>query len=150
MSKFIVTSFDDEGKELSMTLEYSNTGFHFLKSWNVVGDWPGMIWRWIWAHPPYTREVLFTWRENALIREVKEVPEDLTFAVFWDAYDYKVGDRKKAEKIWNATSDADKMAAMAALPRYKYWLLTNTTPMVHATTYLNQRRYENEFIIKKG
>lgn len=148
MSKYIVIAHDDEGNEISMTFEYDNGMFNFLKSWTVSGKWENHFWRWVWTKPPLTQEVLIEWK-HPMIREIKEVPEDLTFARFWDLYDYKVGDKKKAEKAWNNAPDADKIAALAGIPKYKYWLSCCTTAQAHAVTYLNQRRYENDFKVKK-
>lgn len=148
MSKYLVLAHDDEGNELSMAFEFDNSEHKFLKSWSVAGEWMLGFWHFVWKNPPLTQDVLLKWN-NPLIREIREVPEDLTFARFWDLYDYKVGDKKKAEKAWNNASEADKIAALAGIPKYKFWLSTCTTAQAHAVTFLNQRRYENDFSTKK-
>ncbi|MCF8339210.1 MAG: hypothetical protein K9I74_14630 [Bacteroidales bacterium] len=78
--------------------------------------------------------------------EIDEVPEDLSFDRFWNEYNYKVGNKQRAEKPWNKLGDAEKLKVLKSIPKYEYWLATHQgIAKAHATTYLNQRRWENEF-----
>lgn len=157
MSKYILLAVDHLGDEKSMVFEFDKSEPNFLISWVVTGTWTVEFWKFAWKNPPLNYSALMMWEQRIAWTpwdypfqiSIKEVPKDLTFAHFWDLYDYKVGDKKKAEKAWNAATDADKIAALAGIPKYKYWLSCCTTAQAHAVTYLNQRRYENDFKVKK-
>lgn len=77
---------------------------------------------------------------------VSEVPQDLSYEAFWKAYDYKVGDQVRCRKLWKALSDADKSKVLLVIPKYHRWLKLHTsTEQLFPTTFLNQRRFENDF-----
>ncbi len=74
---------------------------------------------------------------------IKEIT-DLTFEYFWKEYNNKVGNRAQAEKLWRKLNDSDKIAVFDHLPKYRYYLNTHQGIMqAYATTFLNQRRWEN-------
>lgn len=129
---------------LRMTLTYADDGF--LSKWERDGEWPIEAWRWFLGNAPYRhQDFLERWKVNPSL-DVREVPEDLSFTAFWNAYSYKMGDKKRAEKLWNALSDAERSQALQAVPQYEFWLAKRpTVEKAHATTWLNQRRFENEF-----
>lgn len=71
---------------------------------------------------------------------------DLTFQAFWDLYAHKVGKKKMAENIWNKLSKARRIKAMLGVKKYNNHLRLNTgQAKAHASTYLNQEYYENEY-----
>jgi len=49
---------------------------------------------------------------------VTEVPEDLTFDRFWNAYDKKIN-RKRAEPIFKKLTDGEKMQAIVRIKAYQ-------------------------------
>jgi len=70
----------------------------------------------------------------------------MTFAEFWQLYPRKVS-KREAEKAWNRASLTDREAALVALPSHvKYWQLKDTSNefIPHASTWLNQARFEDE------
>jgi hypothetical protein len=74
------------------------------------------------------------------------VPADLSFSAFWNAYAYKVGDKARAEKLWNKLSEAEKVTALKAIPAYNYFLKTKKIDKTYAETWLNQKRFlTNEY-----
>jgi len=81
--------------------------------------------------------------EKQLKGKVAEIPEDLSFARFWDAYDNKVGNKKRVEKKWNALDDKEKAKALAYIKAYNNFL--NQNPGVskcYPETYINQQRWD--------
>lgn len=52
---------------------------------------------------------------------VEEIPEDLTFDRFWEAYDRKIN-RLRCEPLWKKLSDAEKMQALRSLAPYEAYL----------------------------
>jgi len=66
------------------------------------------------------------------------------FDKFWGAYPKKVA-RKDAEKRWKRLSETEQRAALEALPRHvKAWQGRETQYIPHASTWLNQARWEDE------
>lgn len=79
---------------------------------------------------------------------VREVEQDLSFENFWNTYGYKVGNIPRTRKLWNALSDDEKIACFVGIRQYKYWLsLNSNTDHMFASTFLQQRRWENEYKI---
>lgn len=67
---------------------------------------------------------------------------DPLFDEFWTTYPNKVN-KQKARTSWNRLTDADKAAALRALPDHiGTWKDPNFIP--HPTTWLNGRRWEDE------
>ncbi len=69
--------------------------------------------------------------------------EELTFETFWELYDYKVGNKTRAIKLFNALSEAEKQEAISGVKRYNAWLQTQTTAKLYPETFLNQKRWMN-------
>lgn len=68
------------------------------------------------------------------------------FETFWDMYPRKVA-KRAAEKAWNKLSKQDQEEALKALPNHiKYWQIKDTEKefICHATTWINQGRWEDE------
>lgn len=77
--------------------------------------------------------------------EVQLVDNGLSFTTFWKDYNFPAGDKKKAEKLFNALSEVDQAKAIINVPKYNHTVQPYTnTAKAHATTYLNQRRFDNE------
>jgi hypothetical protein len=77
---------------------------------------------------------------------MKVIPDDLTFERFWNEYSYKVGNIKRAEKLWNQLPEADRIKCFEAIPRYKQFLsMKPSMEKTYPETFLNQRRFENQF-----
>lgn len=73
-----------------------------------------------------------------------EVPKDVSFKVFWDAYNYKeAGDKKDAEKKWNLLDDTEKVNALLYIKKYNAHQLNSGVARLYAKTYINQKRWSN-------
>lgn len=73
----------------------------------------------------------------------------MTWEAFWAMYPRKVS-RKMAEKAWLKLSTIEQDQALEALPVHiKYWDSLNTEQeyIPHASTWLNQARFEDEIAI---
>lgn len=68
---------------------------------------------------------------------------DLSFPVFWNHYNYKVGNKKRVEKRWNELDDQEKILALGYVRRYRRWCLRKRIDFCYPETYINQRRWEN-------
>lgn len=82
--------------------------------------------------------------------EAEEV-EPYPFERFWNLYNFK-HDKQPAEKAWNKLNNKDRAAAMAAIPNYHAYLEHKRSTgfnqnQAYAATYLNKRRWEDDYSI---
>lgn len=82
-------------------------------------------------------------KERCVIRDI--TTQDLSFRKFWFAYGYKVGNKARVEKKWNNLKDEDRLLALQGVERQRRHSQTHKTDMPYPETYLDQRRWENEF-----
>lgn len=71
--------------------------------------------------------------------------QDLSFSMFWNTYAYKVGNKTTVEKKWNALKPEDRLLAMQGIIRQRRHSEAKHTDMPYPQTYIDQRRWENEF-----
>lgn len=80
--------------------------------------------------------------------KVAEIPVELTFEVFWNAYGNKVGNKARCEKLWATLTEEDKALCLQSIRAYRFYLANNTTQrQAYPETYLAQRRFENEYAV---
>lgn len=85
---------------------------------------------------------------NVVKFRVAKVEANLEFETFWNAYDYKVGNKARAQKLWGNISKDDKIRCFIGVRSYNYWLsLRTNTEKLYPETFLHQRRWENEYKI---
>ena len=70
---------------------------------------------------------------------------DYGFERFWGLYGYKVGNKARVMKKWNALSEGERILALGAIPRYKAFASSKHIDLVYPETYIDQRRWENEY-----
>lgn len=70
---------------------------------------------------------------------------DLSFAYFWNTYAYKVGNKATVEKKWNALKPEDRLLALRGITLQRRHSESHRTDMPYPQTYIDQRRWENEF-----
>jgi hypothetical protein len=74
------------------------------------------------------------------------VPADLSFATFWQKYNYKVGDKARAEKLWNKLSESERVTALKSILHYNKFLQIKKLDKAYAETWLSQKRFlTNEY-----
>lgn len=66
------------------------------------------------------------------------------FDLFWETYNYK-RDKKTAQMRWSKLKDAERKAAIAAIPDYKRDCQEHNRDMRYPSVYLNKRTWEDEF-----
>ena len=85
-----------------------------------------------------------TEKETTSIEVAKKEDENLSFEVFWDLYDKKVG-KTKAQKLYDALSVEDRKAIMAHIPLYKK-SRPDKQYRKNPETFLRNRAWEDEII----
>lgn len=74
---------------------------------------------------------------------------NIAFSAFWDAYKKKEGDKPRAERLWLKLSDSEREFIMGMLPGYVA-SFTQKKYQPYPTSFLNQRRWENEDEINRS
>lgn len=74
--------------------------------------------------------------------KLKEVQPDLRFEVFWEKYDYKIGNKPRAKRLWDGLKVSDRLKAVEFIPRYNAILAERGTARLYPETYLSQRRFD--------
>lgn len=136
---FVVTSSKFQG---DLVFVYDGLGnlrqFKDLTNMNEVQQ------KYLRDHFPFTSFLLPELAGDSRTLRVEEVKKDLSFRAFWNQYDHKVGDRKRAERLWNQLREADRLKALQAIPRYRAYLDRTRTKIAHPETWLAQERWKNE------
>jgi hypothetical protein len=92
---------------------------------------------------PLTVEDLYKVSKHNKIPLVEILP-DLSFQAFWDSYNYKDGgSKKRANGLWEKISAKDRALAIGYLPKYDKFLAKKNIEKAYASTYLNNRYWEN-------
>jgi hypothetical protein len=77
--------------------------------------------------------------------DVKDITNlELSFEKFWNVYGFKRGNIARSRKLWDKTSDADKIIALGFINKLKAVYEKEGKQMPYPETYLSQKRWENE------
>lgn len=84
------------------------------------------------------------WRKvGCIVKQIEDAAP--TFERFWNAYGYKVGNKARVQKKWEKLPEGERVLAMAAIPRYRRFAEGKKIELAYPETYIDQRRWENEF-----
>lgn len=84
---------------------------------------------------------------EAVTVNVTVTDTNISFSVFWDLYNKKVGDKPKCVKLWNRLKLEEQQKILNILPNFKSQF-SDKQYQPFPETFLNQRRWENEDEIK--
>ena len=73
----------------------------------------------------------------------KKLLPKFSFDSFWNKYNYKKN-KQQALKAWKKLKDQDKEKAIKAVDGYLTYLQAKNHPQCHASTWLNNRRFEDD------
>lgn len=137
MRKYVLTSPDFTGE---LIFGYNSEGV--LVYFENKADLQDAHWQYLSKNMPFVDTELAGIVKKGKLTEIT----DLSFARFWAAYNNKVGNKKRAEKLWVALQENERIAVLEHLPKYNYYLKTHQGLMkAYPETFLNQRRWENEY-----
>ncbi|MEZ7494490.1 hypothetical protein QO206_03270 [Leeuwenhoekiella aequorea] len=90
---------------------------------------------------PYIEQRIKGW--TAISNLKVEIGEpDLSFEAFWASYNHKVK-KTMSETAWNKLSKRDRIEALKAIKPYDGYLKRKGIAKAHASTYINQRYWED-------
>lgn len=144
------TTYRARGKEIGLTFLFKYSLNGDLKAFEIaegVLDDKQMSWLFSPRFPATERLIKNNWINNVELRtkfELTVSPADVSFEAFWKLYNLKVK-REASEKAWNRLSEADKIKCFLALPRYEANLKLTGQAKAHLVTWINQKRYNDEY-----
>lgn len=99
----------------------------------------------MWYYKGRSIEELFPgWRQAGYA--AKDITDfDVSFEKFWGLYGKKVGNKAGVAKKWERLSWDEKVMAMGCVPRMRRYYEQRGIELPYPETYINQRRWENEF-----
>lgn len=102
---------------------------------------------WLLSHIPATEESL-TQRSERVFDGKKAhilyVPDQITFEMFWKKYHNTMGNKKRAQKIWDLMPQTEQLAAYGFIDQYNSFLRQNPgLTKAYPDTYLYQERWKN-------
>ncbi len=140
MKEYVITSASNDSKVL---LKY---GLNKYLMELCISDCTDEQQLFILKHLPKTLEELEQLRRTFPKMKVTETKTDISFNAFWNEYAYKVGNKGKAEKLYNKLSETEKILAIGSIKEYnKYLSRKASIERLYPETYLNQRRYDIEY-----
>jgi len=78
-------------------------------------------------------------------KEEKEYNNNISFEIFWNLYDKKVGDRRKLEKKWDKLNEEEKLKALSHISKYKI-AQPDKQYRKNPETYLNNKSWNDEIV----
>lgn len=81
-------------------------------------------------------------------KEMELSDSSISFDDFWSLYDMKIS-RSKCEKLWRSMTDAERVACMEYIPKYKQ-ATPDKTFRKHPETFLRNKCWEDEIIYPKA
>lgn len=101
------------------------------------------VWLFHPARFPYTENSINSWKAVKTFELIKGQP-NLDFTTFYNLYRYKVG-KLEAQRAWKKLNKADQLKAIKQIKAYEGFLHRKRIEKVHPATYLNKRRFDDEF-----
>lgn len=137
MKKYLITG---NKRNVQVVLGYNSAGLLVL--WEILGEANAEQANWCRSVAAANEEQLLEYRKRGL--QVDVLMEDLSFETFWTRYGYKVK-RARAEKVWEKMPMEVRLKAMLGIARYDKHLRMTGQAKAHPNTYLQDRRWEDEY-----
>jgi len=146
----ICTTYNIKSKQDGFVWQFKYTLNGDLKAFKILsGQLTGNQMKWLFSGGNFAANesiMKSVWMQKLKKNfEITVGDPDLSFEAFWNTYGKKHGKRKMAENSWNKMSKAKRIKAMLGIKRYVNHLRLEGTAQAHASTYLNQEYYENEY-----
>lgn len=90
---------------------------------------------------PETIEHLMAFQKQYNLN-LKEVPVEITFEVFWEEFNYKV-DKQMAVKEWDKLDEPSQAKAIAKAKAYRAFCARKGTALIYPSRYLKNRRFDD-------
>lgn len=100
----------------------------------------------ILGHAPLSVDYVYHLPKVYYDTELIELGEDTSFETFWNKYNYKLGNKKKTQRLWEGLSEEDRINALATIPKYKAYMSVHPEKEYdYPETWLAQKKWENYY-----
>jgi hypothetical protein len=93
---------------------------------------------------PGTKHEMENWTQYKKHVTIELVLDDYSFEAFWVKYNLKVK-KENSQKAFDKLSLVDKIKCFNALKKYDEFLAKTTQAKAHLVTWINQKRYNDEY-----
>jgi hypothetical protein len=93
---------------------------------------------------PGTKHEIENWTKYKQLVTIEMVLDDYSFEAFWKAYNLKVK-KDASEKAFEKLSLVDKIKCFNGLKKYDEFLVKTSQAKAHMVTWINQKRYNDEY-----
>ena len=93
---------------------------------------------------PITVAMMEEWRKFKQIITIELMLEDYSFEALWNKYGLKVK-KEKSQKAFEKLKLVEQIMCFTQLPKYEAFLAKTGQAKAHLVTWINQRRFEDEY-----
>ncbi len=143
MRKYVLTSPKFEG---AVTLGYNEDGWLVFYSNEAAFESLQHQWFLSLDKNVFPRHVSEIGNLTRVIKgKLEEVPPDVSFDAFWDAYGRKIN-RKRVEALWKRMSEPQRLKCIISIKPYlQYLARVKWRTQADPDTYLRNESYETEW-----
>lgn len=125
-----------------VVVEYNSNGW-LIDMQFEPGSFTEVETKFLFDHYPVYFGWIERYRKFQNVR-VTQLFENLDFPTFWDSYAHKVGNKKRAERLWETLKPPERAKAMSFIVQYNQQLLLQKgVAKLYPETYLQQQRWNN-------
>lgn len=141
MRKFVLTSSLFAG---SVTFGFNESGWLVLL--NNEAEFNDVQYKWLFEDHRFPKRIEAVTVLASLIKgKLEEVPPDISFDAFWNAYGRKVN-RKRCEGLYKKMSDAQRLKCVLSIQPYlSYLARVKWRNQADPDTYLRQEMYDSDW-----
>jgi hypothetical protein len=146
-----LTTYRAKGKEIGLVFLFKYDLNGHLRAFQIEeGELNASQMKWLFAaanFPANESIMRSVWMKETKYTKVFTVEKflaDLTFESFWKLWDLKVK-RDNSEKAWNKLNESDKIKCFLNFKNYQKHLQVTSQAKAHLVTWLNQKRYNDEY-----
>lgn len=100
---------------------------------------------WFVKHLPVMESMIPQYRKDHGFLRINKAAIDTSFEAAYNAYNYKVGKKEKARKLWDALPEGDRQWFFRMLPDYNAYLTKSKVAKAYFETFLNNHYWKNDF-----
>ncbi len=146
-----LTTYRAKGKTIGLVFLFKYDLNGHLREFKIEeGDLNGEQMKWLFAganFPANESIIRSVWMKEKAYKDkfdVEKFVADITFEAFWKLWDLKVK-REHSEKAWNKLKESEQIKCFLNYKKYQDHLLKTGQAKAHLVTWLNGKRFNDEY-----
>ena len=144
-----LTIYRATGKTIGLVLLFKYDLKGDLREFKIEeGELTNEQMKWLYSERfPANEQLIKRWSTNDNYKKVFTVEKfnsDISFNAFWVLWNLKIK-KELAEKAWNKLNESEKIKCFLVHKSYETYLQKTGIPKAHLVTWLNQKRYNDEY-----